>query len=250
MALDEKSEVWFRKYSHKYPWVHDIIEKYGLDLSLYNLNHESNWSFIKPIDRANLIEDVHFLKTFDEYVKERLPQNFSNVLEVGTGNWTYVSALTTFFRKYNDQVHLIGIDKDPYYVDKSTESIQNRNVKGVETALGDINNWSEKSDIVVNICSNLTDNGDLYIDINKYQSAIDYVHSLWKTTSEDGLLIVGLTYTGPTEESMKTFLKSHFKDIDINENKYSTNKSTYPLLYLITAKPKLPIEIELNQNKL
>ena len=242
MSLDEKSEKWLKEYNHKYPWVRDIVKQHGLDLSLYDLNHESDWSLIKPIDIANLIEDVHFLKTFDEYVKERLPQNFSNVLEVGTGNWTYVSALTTFFRKYNDQVPIIGIDRDSYYVDRSTESIQNKNVKGVETALGDINNWSEKSDIVVNICSNLTNTGDVFSHRGP-QLATNFFYNMWKNVSEDGLFILGLTHQKPSEENMKTFLTPYFKDIDINENKYSTNKSTYPLCYLITAKPKLPTEL-------
>ncbi len=242
MSLDEKSEEWYRKYSRKHPWVHDIIGKYGLDLSLYNLSRETS-TFAEPANRAHLIEDTHFLKTFDEYVRERLPHDFSNVLEVGPGSWTYVSALAAFFKKYNSEVPILGIDNNPLSVEYSRKSIENRNVKGANVTLWDVGKWPWQRDIVINLCSNLTDTGDVFIDVWKRQPTIDYVHNLWKATSEDGLLILGLTSERPSDKHMQTFLTSHFKDIDINENKYSTDKSTYPILYLITAKPKLPTEL-------
>ena len=128
------------EYSHKHPWAHNITEKYGLDLSLYDLTHETGKGYPTTIlNGAHFIEDTCFLKTFEDYVKERLPQNFSSVLEVGVGLWTYVSAMATFFRKYNDQVLIIGIDRDSYSVNLARCSIRNRNVKGVDATLSDIN---------------------------------------------------------------------------------------------------------------
>ena len=67
--------------------------------------------------------------------------------------------------------------------------------------------------------------------------------NIGKRVSEDGIFILGLTDQKPSEENMKTFLTPFFKDICINENKYPTDKSLFPIQYIITAKPKLPAEI-------
>ena len=97
MSLEEKSEGWLREYGHKHPWARGIVETYGLDLSVYDFGFESTKAFrIDKPNIANLIEDIHFLKAFDEYVSAKLPHDFSSVLEVGTGRWTYVSALAAF----------------------------------------------------------------------------------------------------------------------------------------------------------
>ncbi|MCH8328998.1 MAG: hypothetical protein IIB81_01235, partial [Nanoarchaeota archaeon] len=46
-----------------------------------------------------------------------------------------------------------------------------------------------------------------------------------------------------SDRDMEAVLTPFFKDIGINEHKYSTDKSIYPIHYLITAKPKLPTEV-------
>ena len=126
MTLDEEAKAWVKDYTAKYPWAREIIEKYGLDLALYDLEHETSGSTAGfKVDKSNLIEDVHFLKTFDEYIAPRLPQNFSRVLEVGTGQWIYACALAAFFRKHGGDVSIIGIDKDITYVDLARELIKN-----------------------------------------------------------------------------------------------------------------------------
>ena len=68
MALDEKSEEWFREYTGKYPWVKNMIGKFGIDLSLYDLNTETSQASEIGVNRSNFMEDVHFLKALDEYV--------------------------------------------------------------------------------------------------------------------------------------------------------------------------------------
>ena len=243
MPLDEKSEEWLREYSQRYPWVQGIIEKYGLELSPYDFGFESTRALrIDKINIANLIEDVHFLKTFDEYVRARLPQNFSSVLEVGTGNWTYAFALVTFFRKYNPRASIIGIDNDPLFVNESIEGVQSRNVKGVEAVLGDINYWQGKYDIVVSICQNLTNDRHIF-GPRGLTPAWDFFYNIWRSVSENGLFIIGLGFTSAGEMDAKRALTPFFKDIISNTNGYKCGKSTYPIELLMTAKPKLPAEL-------
>ena len=155
MSLEQKSEVWLEEYSKKYPWVRNIIKEYGLDLPLYNLDRETTHSSWLEVNRANFTEDVHFLKAFDEYVTERLPANFSSVLDVGTGVWTYSFALATFFRRYKKGVPIVGIDKDPHDIQLAEDSIRNRKIQDVATYLSDIKDWSRCHDIIVCLSPNL-----------------------------------------------------------------------------------------------
>lgn len=243
MSLDEIAKAWVRDYSNRYPWVGDIIKKYGLDLSLYNFNKELPTSLRYDMrDRARFIEDICFLKTFDEHVMKRLPPNFSTVLEIGVGNWTYAFALATFFQHYNSQAFILGIDNDPSYVEEARASIQDRNINGVGAVLGDITYWSGKHDVVVNICSNLTSDGNVY-GARGLTHAKDFFYNIWRGVSEEGLFVMGLGYTSASETDALRFLAPFFKNIVSNINPYLTNKSTYPMELLITAKPKLPIEL-------
>ena len=243
MSLDEKAKAWVRDYSNRYPWVGDIIKKYGLDLSQYDLDKELVISLGHGVlDRANLIEDIHFLKIFDEHVSGRLPRTFSSVLEVGVGKWTYAFALATFFQHYNSQVPIVGIDNDSLSVGEAKESVQYRKIKGVEAVLGDINYWSGKHDVVVNICSNLTSDENIY-GPGGLTPARDFFYSIWRTISKGGLFVMGLGYTSASETAALRVLAPFFKNIVSNRNPYLTDKSTYPIEFLITGKPKLPQEL-------
>lgn len=255
MSLDEKAEKWLKNYKRKYPWLNDMIEKYGLDLSLYDSNEEYDHAFPSDIlNRAHFIEDTHFLKTFDEYVKERLSQNFSSVLEVGIGKWSYVSAMTTFFRKYNNQAPILGIDKEPWDIKDAKKTVKNRNVTNVEPALADITQHTGNYDVVVNLCLNIIDAENIF-DYKEsilrgeltYKSTKDFLRSIWENTSENGLFIMGINESHSqiqfSEEKIRAILTHSFKDMDIHKNKYSTDKSIYPINYLITAKPKLSTEV-------
>jgi len=184
----------------------------------------------------------HFLKTFDTYARERLPSNFSTVLEVGVGNWTYTFALATFFQHYNSQASIVGIDNDPLFVRIARASIQDRGLEGVEATLSDINYWSGKHDIVVNICSNLTSTEHL-LGPRGLTPSIDFFRSIWKSISEDGLFVMGLGFTSASEMEARKAITPFFKDIVSNPNPYLSDKSPYPIEYLITAKPKLPQEL-------
>ena len=244
MSLEQQSEKWLREYSKRYPWVSHIIKKYGLDLPLYDLGIETSSAVVPIVNRAHLIEDVHFLKTFDEYVSENLPPNFSSVLEVGVGLWNYVFALAAFFRKYNSQVPIVGIDDDPNKLETAKDFIQNRNVNGVEIDLGDITHippLSRNYDVVVNLCPNLASTGYVH-NINGFQPTIDsFFSSIWNILSENGLFVMGLCHQ--SGKGIRAILAPFFKDIVVNQNPYYTNKSVYPLHCLITAKPKLQQEL-------
>jgi len=250
MSLDEKSEQWYREFISRNPWVPDIVQSYGLDLSTYNLNEDTAHPPVQEVNRASFIGDTNLLKTFDVYVRDRLPPDFSSVLEVGIGNWTYVSALATFFRTYSDNVPILGIDNSDAQYMTAIDSVEHRRVEGVEIAFTDIAEMSGEYDIVVNLCPNLTGvetlgiiGRDLHI---AYKHPGIFFEDVRKRISEDGLFVMGFIQPllDPlSEEDMETVLSPFFKDIDINKNPYRTDKSEHPIEYIITAKPKLDLEL-------
>jgi len=252
MSLDEKSEEWYIEFISRNPWVPDIVKGYGLDLSTYNLNEDTPHPPIEGVNRASFIEDANFLKTFDTYVGDRLTPDFSSVLEVGIGNWSYVSALATFFRKYSDSVPILGIDNSEVQCFTAGTSLQNRNVERAEIAFIDLEEMSREYDVVVNLCPNLISVDKLGVVEGEERPKVVYKDpglffgDIRKRISRDGLFVMGLQPSSSThlsEEGMETVLSPFFKDIDINKNPYRTDKSDHPIDYIVTAKPKLALEM-------
>ena len=237
MALDEKSEEWFREYTGKYPWVKNMIGKFGIDLSLYDLNTETSQASEIGVNRSNFMEDVHFLKALDEYVQPRLPADFSTVLEVGVGCWTYAYAMAAFFRRHNDKAIIKGIDVDPSAIKYALDSLKNRNVLGVAAIEQSITEVEGSYDILVNICPNLQGN-DWPISAFFPLKPEKYLDSIRKKISNGGIFVLGLGNSRLSEKGAVDILRPHFQDIVTCRNRYITDKSFNPIDYLITAKPK------------
>jgi hypothetical protein len=240
MILEELSQKWLENYSKSHPWVIDIVKRYDLNISEYNPPHESVKSFGlgSPPDIANLIEELHFLKTFDVYVAKGLPKNVENVLEVGPGLWTYAPALVSFFKVFNPNVTITGLEKNPHYGGFAKDHINQRKISNIGLFFEDIQNWSGEYDVVINICPNLTNDRQMYGD-SGFEDSNQFFKNIWKRTSNSGLFILGIGYARASRQDAENAIEPYFKVIDSSRNPFFTDKSSYPIEDIITARPKL-----------
>lgn len=232
------AEEWYSAFCSAHLWVPGIVGKYGVDLPSYDLDWETTRPVQEGVSRANFIEDIFFLKTFDEFVSEKLPQGFSSVLEVGIGLWSYASAMATFFRKYSPEVPIIGIDIDPSRLETARDHVENRNVKGIEIEWGDISKLEGSYDIVVNLCPNLS-SAETLLSTQGYVHPTDFFRTVGSRISENGLLVFGLNAPPVSETDIEHILEPNFKDIEVNSSKlYAAHVSDYSIDLLVTARPK------------
>ena len=59
------------------------------------------------------LENIYFLSIFDKYLSKKKKENIS-ILDIGSKNWSYVKSEYLFFKSFNQNISLDGIELDAY----------------------------------------------------------------------------------------------------------------------------------------
>jgi len=183
-------------------------------------------------------EAENIAKPLEEYVAPHLTsEDVKSVIEIGTGAWNYVDALSRFFRSYYPEARIEGIDRDPTMVDYAQRVIETLQTENTTISCKELSEVVGQHDITLSLGLNLSSNAKGISNGETYNSFEQYLKDIKSITRKNGLVILGITDPEPNTKSLREIVESKFTDVSYYKNDFlSLPTSSHPILSLIVAR--------------